>query len=40
MGSGSFKCRQCNSFTFGEPHSRDSKGKPICKYCVEKQGNK
>jgi len=32
-----FKCRQCNSYTFGNPAQRDSKGKPICKWCLEKQ---
>lgn len=31
-----FKCRVCGGYTFGEPHSRDGKGKPIYKYCVEK----
>ena len=33
----SFKCRQCNAFTFGDPAERDSKGKPICKWCLEKK---
>lgn len=33
-----FKCRECDSITFGEPANRDSKGKPICKYCLEKLG--
>ena len=26
----------CNALTFGEPAHRDSKGKPICKWCLEK----
>lgn len=38
-GGGNFKCRQCNSYTFGEPAERDVHGKPICKYCLEKKGN-
>ena len=35
-----FKCRQCDATTFGEPAQRDSKGKPICKWCLEKESNK
>ena len=35
-----FKCRVCGLSTFGEPFDRDSKGKSICKYCVEKGAGK
>lgn len=34
--TGTFKCFVCDSVTFGEPKVRTSKGKPVCKYCVEK----
>ena len=30
----------CNAITFGEPAQRDSKGKAICKWCLEKNDNK
>lgn len=33
----SFTCRKCDCITFGEPANRDKNGKPICKYCLEKQ---
>ncbi len=26
----------CNATTFGEPAQRDGNGRPICKWCLEK----
>ena len=37
--SGGYKCYICECFTFGPPAKRTDKGKPVCKYCLEKGNN-
>jgi hypothetical protein len=37
-GSGAYKCKGCDAYTFGAPYRLN--GYNYCKYCLEKEGIK
>ena len=37
-GSGAYKCKGCDAYTFGAPYRLN--GHNYCKYCLEKEGIK